>query len=254
MTEPGNHLRLSVVMPVYNERSTIEEILWRVRDVAIEKEIIIVDDGSTDGTREFLQELSRKAGQEQGGETLPPRSAHPSPIENTRILFQERNSGKGAALRRGFREARGEIVIIQDADLELDPQDYHKLLEPIERGSADVVYGSRFLERQDHGGHKWHNLGNKLLTVLSNFFTNLHLTDVWTCYKVFRRELLWELDLREDRFGFEPEVTAKVAKRHWRVCEVPISYQSRTYAEGKKIGWKDGMRGIWCTVRYSLFD
>ena len=254
MTEPGNHLRLSVVMPVYNERSTIEEILWRVQDVAIEKEIIIVDDGSTDGTREFLQELSRKAGQEQAGETLPPRSAHPSPIENTRILFQEKNSGKGAALRRGFREARGEIVIIQDADLELDPQDYHKLLEPIERGSADVVYGSRFLERRDHEGRKWHNLGNKLLTVLSNLFTNLHLTDVWTCYKVFRRELLWELDLRENRFGFEPEVTAKVAKRHWRVCEVPISYQRRTHAEGKKIRWKDGMRGIWCTVRYSLFD
>ncbi len=253
MIQASKHLRLSVVMPVYNERSTIEEILWRVQAVPINKEIIIVDDGSTDGTREFLAELSLAARQNQAVMTLP-RAGRWLQTENIRIFFQEKNRGKGAALRRGFNEAQGEMVIIQDADLELDPQDYHKLLDPIERGAADVVYGSRFLEGPNQGARSWHTLGNKFLTLLSNLLTNLRLTDVWTCYKVFRTELLRELELRENRFGFEPEVTAKVAKHRWRVCEVPISYDSRTYAEGKKIGWKDGIRGIWCTLWYSLFD
>jgi len=253
MTRAKDHSRLSVVMPVYNERSTIEEILWRVQAVPINKEIIIVDDGSTDGTREFLIELSQAASQNQTVVMLP-RAGRRLHTENIRIFFLEKNSGKGAALRRAFKEVQGEIVIIQDADLELDPQDYHKLLEPIEQGTADVVYGSRFLEGSNNGVRLWHALGNKSLTLLSNLLTSLHLTDVWTCYKVFRRELLQELELRENRFGFEPEVTAKVAKHRWRVREVPISYHSRTYADGKKIGWKDGIRGIWCTLWYCFFD
>lgn len=240
-------------MPVYNERSTIEEVLWRIQEVAIEKEIIVVDDCSTDGTRDFLQELSRTTGQRQAVVTLP-QTGHRLLTENIRIFFQEKNSGKGAALRRGFGDARGQIVIVQDADLELDPRDYHKLLEPIERGTADVVYGSRFLGTSREGMGSWHELGNKFLTVISNVFTHLDLTDMWTCYKVFRRELLRKIEIHENRFGFEPEVTAKVARHHWRVCEVPISYHRRSYAEGKKIGWKDGIKGIWCVLRYNLFD
>ena len=226
---------LSVVIPVYNERDTIEELLKRVQAVAIDKEIIVVDDGSTDGTRELLAGLMT-----------------PGP-HGVRVLLQDRNRGKGAALRRGFEAARGEIVLVQDADLEYDPADYAELLTPIDCGVADVVYGSRF-----HGGpHRvlffWHSVGNKVLTTLSNMLTNLNLTDVWTCYKVFRAEVLRRLILREDRFGFEAEITAKVARAGWRVYEVPISYHGRTYAEGKKITWKDGVRGVWCTLRSAVF-
>jgi glycosyltransferase involved in cell wall biosynthesis len=245
--------KLSVVMPVYNERRTIEEILCKVQAVAVDKEIIIVEDGSTDGTRDFLEELARSIDQ-QSGEMPLPTLGGTLRTGNIRVFFQPRNCGKGAALRRGFREARGEYVVVQDADLECDPEDFHHLLEPAERGIADVVYGSRFLG----GSHRvlffWHALGNKVLTLFSNVFSDLDLTDVWTCYKLFRRELLLEIDLKENRFGIEPEITAKVARKHWRVYEVPISYRGRTYAEGKKIGLKDGFRGIWCVVRYNLFE
>jgi glycosyltransferase involved in cell wall biosynthesis len=223
--------RLSVVIPVYNERATIEEVLKRVQAVPLDKEVVVVDDGSTDGTGELL------------------RGLHDPDV---RVIVQTPNRGKGAALRRGFAEARGAIVIVQDADLEYDPADYAQLLEPIERGVADVVYGSRFLG----GPHRvllfWHSVGNHLLSMLSNMLTNLNLTDVWTCYKVFRAEVLQSLTLREDRFGFEAEVTAKIARGRWRIYEVPISYHGRTYAEGKKITWKDGVRGVWCTLRYGL--
>ena len=253
MAEQKNPPKLSVVMPVYNERRTIEEILRKVQAVAIEKEIIIVDDGSTDGTREFLEALSRSTTHNPAVMRLP-SLGESLRTDNVRVLFQPKNRGKGAALRRGFREAQGVYVVVQDADLECDPQDFHQLLEPVERGVADVVYGSRV-----HGGPRrvlffWHALGNKVMTLFSNLFTNLDLTDVWTCYKLFRRELLQKIEFREDRFGFEPEVTAKVAKNCWRVYEVPISYHGRTYAEGKKIGWKDGLHGLWCVFRYNIFD
>jgi glycosyltransferase involved in cell wall biosynthesis len=224
---------LSVVIPVYNERATVEELLKRVQAVPLDKEIVIVDDGSTDGTRELLAGLGAADG-------------------SVRVLLQPENRGKGAALRRGFAEARGAVVIVQDADLEYDPSDYPALLHPIERGVADVVFGSRFLG----GPHRvllfWHSVGNWVLTTLSNTLTNLNLTDVWTCYKGFRLEVLRSLTLREDRFGFEAEVTAKVARGRWRIYEVPIAYHGRTYAEGKKITWKDGVRGVWCTLRYGL--
>ncbi len=241
--------KLSVVVAVYNERATIQELLRRVQAVEIEKEIIIVDDGSADGTREYLASLQGSAIAD-GQPTCPDSLLR---CDNIRVLLQE-HRGKGAALRRGFREAHGEIVIIQDADLEYDPQEYAKLLEPIGKGLADVVYGSRF----QGGAHRvllfWHSLGNRMLTLLSNMFTNLNLTDVWTCYKVFRREVIEKLELKEDGFGFEPEVTAKVARAGCRVYELPISYYGRTYAEGKKISWKDGMWGIWCILRYNLLS
>ena len=235
----------SVVIPVYNERSTIEELLRRVQAVEIEKEIIIVDEGWTDGTGEFL------LGPAQGAP--PPTSGDPLRAGNIRVFFQDRNRGKGAALRRGFREAQGEIILVQDADLEYDPRDYPRLLDPIERGMADVVYGSRFLGGPHRVLFFWHYVGNRILTTLSDMLTDLNLSDVWTCYKVFRREVLERTELREERFGFEPEVTAKVAKGQWRVYEVPISYWGRTYAEGKKITWKDGIRAIYCILRCNLF-
>ncbi|HEV8663311.1 MAG TPA: glycosyltransferase family 2 protein [Candidatus Methylomirabilis sp.] len=243
--------KLSVVIPVYNERETIEELLRRVQAVEIEKEIIVVDDGSTDGTREFLRGLAQVASGAPGGAASPP-AGDPLRTENIRAFFQEKNQGKGAALRRGITEAQGEIIVVQDADLEYDPEDYHRLLDPMKRGMADVVYGSRFLGGPHRVLFFWHYVGNRILTTLSNMFTDLNLSDVWTCYKAFRREVLQQIDLREAGFGFEPEVTAKVAKGRWRVYEVPISYWGRTYAEGKKITWKDGIRAIYCILRYNL--
>ncbi len=234
--------KVSVVMPVFNERNTIEEILDRVARVNIDKEIVVVDDGSTDGTREILQKLQ---------DELREKSA----VERTsaiRIFFQDKNRGKGAALRRGFREARGEVVIVQDADLEYDPKEYPVLLEPIERGLADVVYGSRFLGGPHRVLFFWHSVANKVLTTLSNMFTDLNLSDVWTCYKAFRRDVLLQIELREDGFGFEPEVTAMIAKGGWRVYEVPIAYHGRTYEQGKKITWRDGVWGLWVILRCKI--
>lgn len=246
--------RLTVVIPVFNESATIEELLRRVEAVPIHKEIIVVDDGSTDGTRELLETFvaskSSAAGELATPSTRPARDC-PCLV---RVILQPRNLGKGAALRRGFHEARGEFVIVQDADLEYDPKDYPRLLEPIERGEADVVYGSRFLGGPHRVLFFWHAVGNKFLTILSNVFTNLNLSDVWTCYKAFRREILQGITLRENRFGFEPEITAKVARGRWRLFEIPISYYGRTYAQGKKITWKDGFRALICVVRYRLFD
>jgi glycosyltransferase involved in cell wall biosynthesis len=227
-------MKLSVVMPVYNEVETIDRIVDRVRAVDLPKEILIVDDGSSDGTREKLAELER--------------------APDTRVLYHDRNRGKGAALRTGFAAASGDVVLIQDADLEYDPQEYPKLLAPIADGKADVVFGSRFVGSEAKRVlYFWHYAGNRFLTLLSNMLTNLNLSDVETCYKAFRREVLEGISLREDRFGFEPEITAKVAKRGWRIYEVGISYAGRTYEEGKKIGWKDGVRAIWCILKYNLW-
>lgn len=243
--------KISVVVPVYNERATIAEIVRRVQEVGIEKEILIVDDGSTDGTREFLKDLAARCNSTSGAAALPEGSSD-LPTDRIRVFFQERNCGKGAALRRGFKEAKGQIVIIQDADLEYDPQDFFGLIKPIDRGDADVVYGSRFLG----GPHRvllfWHYAGNRFLTTLSNMFTNLNLSDVWTCYKAFRREVLEGIEIQENRFGFEQEITIKISQNSWRVYEVPISYFGRNYSEGKKITWKDGFRALWCILRYSL--
>lgn len=244
--------KLSVVIPAYNERATIEEVLRRVQAINIDKEIIVIDDGSTDGTRDFLQELG--CGTQHNRESsIPAQGERQFRTDNIRVLFQERNQGKGAALRQGFKEARGEIVLVQDADLEYSPQDYHKLLEPLEQGVADVVYGSRFLGGPHRALFFWHYVGNKFLTTLSNMCTNLNLSDVWTCYKVFKREVLQQVVLDENRFGFEPEVTAKVVKGGWRVYEVPISYYGRTYADGKKITWRDGLKSIWYILRYNFW-
>jgi glycosyltransferase involved in cell wall biosynthesis len=223
------------VIPVYNEVGTIKEIVSRVQAVDLEKEIIIVDDGSTDGTRELLQEI-----------TL----SH----ENVKVLYHDRNQGKGAALRTGFEGATGDIVIIQDADLEYDPREYPVLLEPILDGRADIVYGSRFLGGPHRVLFFWHYLGNKFLTLLSNALTNLNLSDMETCYKVFRREVLSDIELKSNRFGFEPEFTAKVARKGFRIYETPISYSGRTYAEGKKIGWKDGVKAIVAVIWFRFFD
>jgi glycosyltransferase involved in cell wall biosynthesis len=227
-------MKLSIIMPIYNERRTLRQIIARVASVPYEIEIICVDDYSQDGTKEILQELQRQYSQLQ-------------------VLTHPRNLGKGAALRDGIQKASGDFVIIQDADLEYDPADYSALLDPLIQGKADVVYGSRFLGGRPHRVlYFWHSIGNKLLTLLSNCLTNINLTDLETGYKAFRREVIQSIPLVEQRFGFEPEITVKIAKRRLRIYEVGISYFGRTYEEGKKINWKDGVRAVWCLVKYSL--
>jgi len=227
-------MKLSVVMPVYNEQATLVRVIERVLSVGLDIELLCVDDGSTDDSRSILAGLEKQ-------------------FPQMRVLLQPHNMGKGAALRRGIQEATGDYVIIQDADLEYDPNDYRRLLEPLEAGQADVVYGSRFLGSGPHRVlYFWHSVANFFLTLLSNMITNLDMTDMETCYKVFRREVIQSIPLEEDRFGFEPEVTVKIAKRNLRVYEVGISYWGRTYAEGKKIGWKDGFRALWCLAKYAV--
>jgi glycosyltransferase involved in cell wall biosynthesis len=238
-----NDFLLSVVVPVYNEEATLRDIVDRIRSVPIRKEIVLVDDCSKDRSRQVLEQL---------------RDEFAADSDNRIVIdFHEKNRGKGAALRTGFSKVSGNIVIIQDADLEYDPAEYPRLVQPIIEGRADVVFGSRFLGDQPHRVlYFWHYLGNKFLTTLSNCFTNLNLTDMETCYKVFTREILSDIlpTLRQDRFGFEPEITAKVARRHCRVYELSVSYSGRTYEEGKKIGWRDGVKAIWCIVRYACVD
>jgi glycosyltransferase involved in cell wall biosynthesis len=239
-------LTLSVVIPVYNERTTIHEILRRVRAVPVKKQIIVVDDCSIDGTRQILKELEKEDG-------------------DLTVVYHVLNQGKGAALRTGFRAATGEIIIVQDADLEYDPTQYPQLIQPIVEDLADVVYGSRFIGETHRVLYFWHSLANKFLTLLSNMFTNLNLTDMEVCYKVFRREVIEGIRLKSDRFGFEPEVTAKVARFHFpaangqpprpcRIYEIPVSYHGRTYREGKKIGLKDGFQALYCIIRYAFND
>jgi len=245
--------KLSVVIPVYNEKDTISEILRRVLATNMRIEVVVVDDCSKDGTRELLETLAEA---QKGGQSEAPAmdGGEPIALKDIRFFFQDRNQGKGAALRRGFSEATGEIVVVQDADLEYDPRDYPKLLEPILDGRADVVFGSRFLGGPQRVHYFWHYVANKFLTLLSDMCTNLKLTDMETCYKTFRREVLKEIYIKSNRFGFEPEITAKVAKGNWRVYEVPISYAGRTYEEGKKITWKDGVQALWCIIRYRIAD
>jgi glycosyltransferase involved in cell wall biosynthesis len=245
--------KVSIVIPVYNEHAFIEEVLLRVQAAPLNKEILVIDDGSTDGTRALLQELDKA--QAAGKRDVPVQNGKALlPLEHVRFFFQEHNRGKGAALRRGFEVATGDIVLVQDADLEYDPKDYDNLLAPILDGRADVVYGSRFLGGPQRVHYFWHYVGNKFLTLLSDMLTNIKLSDMETCYKVFRREVLREIQLKSDRFGFEPEFTAKMAKGNWRVYEVPISYSGRTYAEGKKITWRDGLSTLWYILRFNLFD
>lgn len=224
---------LSVVIPVYNERNYILEIIRRVQAVPLPKEIIVVDDASVDGTRELLAALDDLT---------------------VKVIMHDRNQGKGAALRTGFRQVTGEIVVVQDADLEYDPQEYFRLIKPIQEGKADVVFGSRFAGGEAHRVvYFWHMVGNKLLTFLSNMFTNLTLTDMETCYKVFTRSVLQQLTVSEDRFGFEPEFTARVARMNVRIYEVGIAYHGRSYQEGKKVSWRDGFSALRCIFKYNLF-
>src|SRR3989449_7768441 len=227
-------MKLSVVMPIYNERNTLRSVIERVLSVPLEIEMLCVDDGSGDGSREILADL---------------QTEHP----NLRMFLQPCNMGKGAALRRGIQEATGDFVIVQDADLEYDPADYPALLDPLIQGKADVVYGSRFLGSRPHRVlYFWHSVGNRVLTLLSNCLTDINLSDMETCYKVFRREIIQAIPIDENRFGFEPEITVKVAKRRLRIYEVGISYWGRTYEEGKKIGWRDGFHALWCLFKYSM--
>ena len=228
-------MKLSIIIPCYNESSTILSLIKAVKQSPVKnREIIIVDDGSKDGTRDILGALNDP---------------------EVRTIFHKANQGKGAALRTGFREATGDICIVQDADLEYDPQEFPIVIQPIIEGKADVVFGSRFQSGRPHRVvYFWHRIGNGVLTLLSNFFTDLNLSDMETCYKAFRREIIQSINIRENRFGFEPEVTAKVAKMNLRIYEVGISYYGRTYDEGKKIGWKDGFRAIYCILKYNLWS
>ena len=228
-------MKLSIVIPCYNEKNTIQDIVDAVKAAPVaDKEIVIVDDYSTDGTRDVLREQ------------IAPQV--------DRILYHEVNQGKGAALRTGFRHVTGDVVVVQDADMEYDPQEYSLLMDPIEKGRADVVFGSRFMGGAPHRVvYFWHMMGNRFLTLLSNMFTNINLTDMETCYKMFRREVIQSIVIEENRFGFEPEITAKVAAKGCRIYEVGISYYGRTYAEGKKIGWRDGFRAIYAIVKYNLW-
>jgi glycosyltransferase involved in cell wall biosynthesis len=226
-------MELSIIIPVYNEVRTLDELVARVRAVPVKKEIVLVDDGSTDGSRERLRELGK--------------------LPDVRALFHDRNQGKGAAIRTGIAAATRDIVVIQDADLEYDPQELPLLMKPIIDGKADVVFGSRFIGSGPHRVlYFWHMVGNRLVTLLSNALTNLNLTDIETCYKMFRRELIQSIEIEESRFGVEPELTAKLARTRCRIYEVGISYAGRTYEEGKKIGWRDGVRAIWCILKYNL--
>lgn len=238
-----NDFVLSVVIPIYNESETLREIVDRVRAVPIRKELVLVDDCSIDGSRQILEDLAKELADDPDNRIL--------------TAFHEKNQGKGAALRTGFQQATGDIIIVQDADHEYNPSEYPRLLKPIIEDQADVVYGSRFLGDQPHRVlYYWHYLGNQFLTLLSNCFTNLNLTDMETCYKVFRREVIKEIapKLQQNRFGFEPEITARISRRHCRIYEMSISYSGRTYEQGKKIGWKDGVQALWCIVRYGLAD
>jgi glycosyltransferase involved in cell wall biosynthesis len=235
---PG--FKLSVVIPVYNEERWLAELVRRVQAVEIPKELILVNDFSKDGTPAILAQLEKQ-------------------YDNVRVFHQPKNMGKGAALREGFKHCTGDLVIVQDADWEYDPAEYPKLIQPILEGQADVVIGSRFIGERHRVLYYWHSVGNKVLTTLSNWCTNLNLTDMETCYKVFKREVIQGMELKSNRFGFEPEVTAKIARKRkgqppWRIFEVPISYSGRTYEEGKKIGWKDGFQALYCIFRYWLKD
>lgn len=227
-------MRLSIVIPVYNEMRTLPELLRRVEAVPIDKEIILVDDGSRDGSRDFLETLRQTPGYV--------------------IVFQPKNMGKGAALREGFRHATGDMVVVQDADLEYDPAEYPSLMQPVIDDKADVVYGSRFLGGPHRVLYYWHSVGNNILTTLSNMLTNVNLTDMETCYKLFRREVIQGMPLESNRFGFEPEITVKIAKAGCRIFEVPISYNGRTYEEGKHIGLKDAFEALWVLLKYRFFD
>jgi glycosyltransferase involved in cell wall biosynthesis len=231
---PWDRVVLTVVIPVYNEIHTVEDLLGRVREVPLRLEVIVVDDGSTDGTRDILPQLE--------GTLID------------KLVMHEKNAGKGAALRTGFGHATGDVVVVQDADLEYDPRELPMLLKPILSGKADAVYGSRFLGGPHRVLFFWHSVGNRVLTLLSNMLTDVNLTDMETCYKMVRRELLQSLPLSADRFGIEPELTARLAQAGARIYEMPISYDGRSYAEGKKIGWKDGVSALWCVWKYNVFS